>query len=125
MRLLHPNPGVPKGWYAGPWESDLTISVGYANEGINEPHRHTRITEFYMVARGTSTIRVEEENITLREGDTLIIEPGEGHTFLSSSADYFHFVVHVPGLAGEEARTEKEWVTLSQLGLANVVEEDK
>jgi hypothetical protein len=47
----------------------------------------------------------------------LVVEPGEAHTFLESSDDYFHFVVHSPGLAGEEARREKSPVPRGRLGL--------
>ncbi len=106
-----------KGWFAGPWNSDLAVSVGFANEGIDEPHVHSQITEIYLVARGTSSIRVENETVEVREGDALIIEPGEAHTFLSSSDDYLHFVIHTPGLAGEAARIEKRLIPRAQLGL--------
>lgn len=123
MRIERSNPGVPKGWYVGPWNSDVQVSVGYANKGVNEPHAHTRITEIYMVARGSSVIRVEQETITLQAGDIIIIEPGEAHTFLSNSPDYFHFVIHTPGLAGEEARSEKQPLSLSRLGLEHSSEE--
>jgi hypothetical protein len=44
-------------------------------------------------------------------------DSGMAHTFLSSSLDYFHFVAHVPGLSGEEARAEKALVPRSRLGL--------
>jgi mannose-6-phosphate isomerase-like protein (cupin superfamily) len=117
MRVERSDLGVDKGWYVGPWNSDLAVSVGYANAGIDEPHVHSRITEVYMVAQGTSEIRVEQETIALRAGDVIVVEPGEAHTFLSSSPDYFHFVAHVPGLTGEEARTEKAPVPRSRLGL--------
>ena len=106
-----------KGWFAGPWNSDLAVSVGFANEGIDEPHVHSEITEIYLVGRGTSSIRVQNETIELREGDALVLEPGEAHTFLTSSDDYFHFVIHTPGLAGDAARNEKQLVPRSQLGL--------
>jgi mannose-6-phosphate isomerase-like protein (cupin superfamily) len=117
MRVERADPSVAKGWYAGPWNSDLTVSVGYANAGVDEPHVHSRITEIYLVARGTSEMRVEQETIMLEAGDVIVVEPGEAHTFLSSSPDYFHFVAHVPGLSGEEARTEKSPVPRSRLGL--------
>jgi quercetin dioxygenase-like cupin family protein len=117
MRLEQANPAVAKGWYAGPWNSDLKISVGYANQGVDEPHRHTRITEIYLVARGASTIRVEQQTIQLNAGDMLVLEPGEAHTFLSSSPDYLHFVIHTPGLQGNEARAEKINVLKEQLGM--------
>ena len=78
---------------------------------------HSQITEIYLIARGTSQLRVEQETLTLIAGDVIAIEPGEAHTFLASSADYFHFVIHSPGLAGEIARTEKSVVSRSRLEL--------
>jgi mannose-6-phosphate isomerase-like protein (cupin superfamily) len=110
--------GEPKGWLAGPWDGGLAVSVGFANAGIDEPHVHERISELYLVARGRSLVRVEQQSVELRAGDLLVVEPGEAHTFLESSDDYFHFVVHAPGLAGEEARQEKAAVPRERLGLA-------
>jgi len=117
MRLEKADPTAAKGWYAGPWNSNLEISVGYANQGVDEPHLHTRITEIYLVARGTAQIRVGRQTIYLSAGDMLSVEPGEAHTFLTSSLDYFHFVIHTPGLQGEEARREKSAVARLELGL--------
>ena len=108
MRFERANCSNDKGWYLGPWNSNLPISVGYANVGVDEPHLHTQITEVYLVARGTSVLQVEQNAITLSVGDIIVVEPGEAHTFLESSPDYFHFVIHMPGLAGEKARTEKK-----------------
>jgi len=117
MRIEKADPRAAKGWYAGPWNSDLTVSVGYANEGIDEPHFHQRVTEIYLVARGWAEVRVEREKVRLEAGDMLVVEPGEAHTFLSSSSRYFHFVAHVPGLVGEEARRDKAAAPRSRLGL--------
>jgi mannose-6-phosphate isomerase-like protein (cupin superfamily) len=117
MRLEHASSTVDKGWYAGRWNSEFAISVGYANRGIDEPHVHAHVTEIYLVAHGAAEIRVEQETIALVAGDMLAIEPGEAHTFLSSSPDYFHFVIHTPGLAGEAARPEKSAVLRTRLGL--------
>jgi mannose-6-phosphate isomerase-like protein (cupin superfamily) len=116
MRVEHPR-ADRKGWFAGPWDSDLAISVGYANAGIDEPHVHTEITEIYLVARGRSSVRVGRETVELIEGDALILSPGEAHTFLSSSDDYLHFVIHAPGPSGEPARAEKRSISRSELGL--------
>lgn len=116
MKLIHADLS-DKGWFIGPWNSDLAISVGYANKGINEPHLHTRITEIYLVASGITEIRIENETFKIQRGDIVIIEPGEAHTFLSSSPDYFHFVIHTPGLSGEEARQEKSPVPVTRLGI--------
>ena len=117
MRLEKSNLSSDKGWLMGRWNSDLPISVGYANMGIDEPHLHTQISEIYLVARGTAHLRINQETFTLSSGDMILVEPGEAHTFLDSSPDYFHFVIHTPGMAGEQARTEKLPVPRSQLGL--------
>ena len=116
MKIAHAD-GSDKGWYFGPWNSDFKVSVGYANKGIDEPHVHSQITEIYLVARGTSKIRVDQKTIELQPGDMISIEPGEAHTFLSSSADYFHFVIHTPGMSGDAAKAEKSAVQRTQLGL--------
>lgn len=117
MRFEKVNLVDDKGWYVGPWDSNLPISVGFANKGIDQPHVHSQITEIYLVARGTAEIRVEQQSITLSAGDMIVVDPGEAHTFLSSSPDYYHFVIHTPGLNGEKAHTEKSSVPRSRLGM--------
>ncbi len=116
MHLYHIEIDHPKGWFAGPWNSELPISVGFANCAIDEPHLHTRITEIYLVASGISEMRVEGETLHLERGDAVVISPGEAHTFLSSSADYMHFVIHTPGLSGSEALQEKQLVPRERVG---------
>lgn len=117
MRLETADMAQAKGWYCGPWDSDLNLSVGYANTGVDEPHVHQQMTEIYFMARGTAVMRVEDETIELRPGQILVIEPGEAHTFVSSSSDHFHFVIQTPGLQGVEARRDKVLVLRSRLGL--------
>jgi mannose-6-phosphate isomerase-like protein (cupin superfamily) len=118
MHLAQADLTAAKGWYVGPWNSNLPIAVGYATAGIDEPHVHAQITEIYIVARGTSEIRIEQETVTLHAGDMIIVEPGEAHTFLSNSPDYFHVVLHTPALSSVEARHDKQFVTRARLGLA-------
>lgn len=109
--------GEAKGWLVGPWDSDVPISVGFATVAVDEPHAHATLTEIYIVARGSSSVRVETATVELGAGDVLILTPGEAHTFLASSDDYLHFVVHAPQLPGDEARGEKQAVPRSRLGL--------
>lgn len=117
MRLEHGMNSSAKGWYAGPWNSALPISVGYATIGIDEPHVHTFVTEIYLIAQGTAQLRIEQVTVTVSAGDMLVLVPGEAHTFLSNSPDYLHFVIHTPGIAGEDAHAEKVAVTRARLGL--------
>jgi mannose-6-phosphate isomerase-like protein (cupin superfamily) len=117
MRLISADFSQQKGWYTGAWDSALALSIGYANAGIDEPHVHQHITEIYLVASGIAEIRVGQMTVLLRAGNVLILGPGEAHTFLSSSPDYFHFVLHTPGLSGEAASADKMPVSRARLGL--------
>lgn len=42
------------------------------------------------------------QTITLKAGDMLVVEPGEPHTFIESSEDYLHFVIHTPFVPGDK-----------------------
>ena len=117
MRIERAMPGAGKGWCVGPWNSDLPISVGYTNGGIDDPHARRRMTELHKVARGTSELRVGQETIALYPGAVTAIEPAEARAFLSYSPDYFLSSAHVPGLSGPEARLDKVNVPCSLLGL--------
>ncbi|MCL5998749.1 MAG: cupin domain-containing protein [Chloroflexi bacterium] len=117
MQLYRAIPELQKGWYTGPWQSHLQVSLGYAYAGVDEPHYHLLATEIYCVARGTAELRVEQDTVALGAGDVVVVAPGEAHTFLHSSVDYFHFVIQAPGLQGEAARSDKVSVPRSRLGL--------
>lgn len=93
---------MAKGWFVGPWNSAVPVPVGYANEGIDEPHHHAQMFEIYLVARGTCTAVVNQQAIQLQAGDMLVVEPGETHTFSHSSPDYFHFVIQTPFVPGDK-----------------------
>ncbi len=107
MRIVERNTNVDKGWFAGPWDSDLDISIGYANTAIDEPHYHKRTTEIYLFAHGETTMLVDGKEFHFTERSGVIIEPGEVHTFLSCSLDHYHFVIHTPGLQGAQAKADK------------------
>jgi len=117
MRIERADRSSDKGWYAGPWNSDLPLPIGYADAGIDEPHVHHDMSEVYLVVRGTSVIRVEQESVELREGDVIVVEPGEGHTFLSSSDDYYHFVFQAPRKGQEFRAGDKAPVERNRLGI--------
>jgi mannose-6-phosphate isomerase-like protein (cupin superfamily) len=95
-----------KGWFVGPWNSAVPVPIGWADVGLNEPHQHERMNEVYLVARGQSVAVVDGHPVPLRAGDMLLVEPGEAHTFISSSDDYLHFVVQTPFIAGDKQLVE-------------------
>ena len=91
-----------KGWFVGPWNSDVPVGIGWADRGVDDPHRHDQMNEIYLVARGRSVAVVDGQRIELAAGGMLVVEPGEVHTFTESSPDYFHFVVQAPFVTGDK-----------------------
>ena len=112
MKLYHTDTTQTKGWYTGPWDSNLPIALGFANQAIDEPHDHKRVTEIYLVARGRVTLHVDKQSIRLTGGDVIILEPGEARTFTDSSEDYLLFVIHTPGL--DQAGMAKDKILLDR-----------
>jgi mannose-6-phosphate isomerase-like protein (cupin superfamily) len=86
-----------KGWLAGPWDGSAPVAVGYANVAADEPHAHRETTELFLVARGTVTVRSASGTEVVGAGEVIAFEPGEAHTFVDASPDYFAFVVHAGG----------------------------
>lgn len=95
-------PDDGKGWFIEPWISGVPVAVGWADRGVNQPHKHDEMYEIYLVARGSSTALVADRTIELVAGDMLVVQPGEAHTFLTSSGDYLHFVVQAPFVKGDK-----------------------
>ena len=117
MRIGMADAGAAKGWCFGPWNMELGMAVGWATAAIDEPHLHRRVTEIYLVGRGTAEARIEREAVRLEPGHILVVEPGEAHTFTSSSPDYLHFVLHLPALPQAEAQADKVLISRQRLGL--------
>jgi quercetin dioxygenase-like cupin family protein len=106
MRLLRTRDD-PKGWLAGPWESQLPIGIGYANQAIDEPHRHARTIEIFLIAEGSVTAVVDGEDVRLHAGDVLIVEPNEARSLRDATSTYRAFVLHVGGDGNDrEAATD-------------------
>ena len=91
-----------RGWFLGPWNSAVPVAIGFSDRGVDDPHAHDEMCELYLVARGTSTAVVNGKVVALAAGDLLVVEPGETHTFTTSSDDYLHFVVQAPFVPGDK-----------------------
>jgi uncharacterized protein YjlB len=102
MIITHLDPSKPaKGWYELP-ELPALPWIGFATQGIPEPHHHRQMCEVYLVASGSSTLLVNGAAVELDIGDVMVVEAGEEHTFVASSPDYFHFVLQCPRVVGDK-----------------------
>jgi quercetin dioxygenase-like cupin family protein len=69
---------------------------------VAEEHYHSQMYEVYLIAQGQSVAVVDGQEIKLKAGDMLVVEPHEVHTFVNSTEDYLHFVIHAPFVDGDK-----------------------
>ena len=56
--------------------------VNWASLGVGKSfarHYHEDMQEIFILVQGEATINVDHETVTLRRGDTVVIDPGEIH----------------------------------------------
>ena len=89
-----------KGWFVGNFEptllrtNDCEVAVKTYKKGDYEAkHYHKIATEFTVITRG----RVKMNGIEYKEGDIIVMEPGEPTDFECLEDDTQNVVVKIPG----------------------------
>ncbi len=62
-----------------PGSDDPNESIAIAIIDSTKPHYHKIITETYKVIKGKLDLYVDQNKISLKEGDTYVIEPNHVH----------------------------------------------
>ncbi|BDI28882.1 hypothetical protein CCAX7_009330 [Capsulimonas corticalis] len=93
-----------KGWFVGDFEpslyhtGDVEVAVKHYQAGdAEEWHYHKVATELTVVVSG----EVEMAGKRFREGDIVVIEPGEGTAFRAIT-DAVNVVVKLPGASNDK-----------------------
>lgn len=74
--------GETEFWVANDEEHGYCGKFLFVFDGQTCPHHeHAVKHETFFVVKGTITMRVGEELRTMRQGDTLVMPPGVGHSF--------------------------------------------
>jgi quercetin dioxygenase-like cupin family protein len=69
----------------------------------NDPHYHEQFNETFTAISGTLGVELNGEKILLEEGDVVIAETGDEHTFFNPTEDTIRFEVKIePGSPGFE-----------------------
>ena len=101
MQLIYPDGAVTEGWLAGPWNSRLSLALGYARVANAEPHYHAEMREVFVVIAGSGELMVAGQTRRVETGAAGIVEPGEVHRWRRATHDFRLVVVHEPYVAGD------------------------
>lgn len=89
-----------KGWFVGNFEptllrtNDVEVAVkSYQKGDYEEKHYHKIATELTVITRG----RVKMNGIEYKEGDIIVMEPGEATDFKCLEDGTQNVVVKIPG----------------------------
>ena len=75
---------------------DQETANGYRDSYHHCYHAHLQSHEIYVVLKGTKTIKVEDEYITVKEGEILQVPPGIKHIFHEMKAPFEGFTFRTP-----------------------------
>ncbi|MGB2709905.1 MAG: cupin domain-containing protein [Conexibacter sp.] len=67
-------------------------------------HCHARSVELFFAVKGHGTIVIEGQEVTMFEGDTVIVEPGEYHFVRTASTDFQLLCVVAPNVGDLQIR---------------------
>ncbi len=76
-------------------------TIESANAGVGTRHRlhlHQQSWEYYLSLKGTKTLQIEDEFVTISAGEILAVPPNVRHTLHSREAPYEGFTIRVPCL---------------------------
>lgn len=80
--------------------AEITIPPG----GTAVPHYHKNTEETYLILSGNATLEIQEEQLSLTAGDTVLIEPNEIHQIKNNGKDNLVFIaVCVPAWQPEDS----------------------
>jgi hypothetical protein len=77
-------------------------AIGFATKGIDEPHRRRERRVVCLIARGSSTLIVDDVPVTPCARDVIVVEPGDVHSLDEGTPNYFHFVLHSCSVRGNK-----------------------
>ncbi|MCU0237486.1 MAG: cupin domain-containing protein [Acidobacteria bacterium] len=95
-----------EGWHL---REGMPIQVGIKSGStpFSGPHLHRTMAEYFYLLAGEISLRVDRQEIIVRKGDLVVVEPGEAHEVLSASPDARLLLLMPPFVAGDKEELEE------------------
>ncbi len=91
-----------EGWHLK--ESGLPIQVGIKSGAtpFSGPHRHRTMAEYFCLLAGELRLRVDEQELEMKKGDLVVVEPGEAHQVVRASPDSLLLLLMPPDVPNDK-----------------------
>lgn len=96
-----------EGWYLA--EAGLPIQVGVKSGAtpFSHGHLHRTMTEYFLLLRGSLRIRVDDREFDMKEGDLIVVEPGEAHAVIQASRDLLLLLLMPPPVENDKVELKQ------------------
>ena len=107
MRII---PGVLQkdGWHLA--ETGLPIQVGVKSGAtqFSLGHKHRTMAEYFLLLRGSLRLRVDDREFEMKQGDLIVVEPGEAHSVIHASRDSLLLLLMPPPVENDKVELEEK-----------------
>ncbi|GEM_PF-1249322 len=96
-----------EGWHLA--EAGLPIQVGVKSGAspFSHGHLHRTMAEYFILLRGSVRLRVDDRELVMKQGDLVVIEPGEAHAVIHASRDSLLLLLMPPPVPGDKVELEE------------------
>lgn len=81
------------GWHLLRSDSLSVIQERMPTGTAEQMHYHERAQQVFYILQGTATFEVEDETITIQQGQSIHVSPKIRHRILNNSSSDIHFLV--------------------------------
>jgi quercetin dioxygenase-like cupin family protein len=76
-----------EGWHFAETALPVQVGVKSADTPFGGKHLHKTMAEYFLLLEGNLRLQVNDEILEMKQGDLILVEPGEAHQVLHGSPD--------------------------------------
>jgi len=69
-------------------------------------HLHRTMAEYFLLLRGELQLRVADRELAMKQGDLVVVEPGEAHAVIHASRDSLLLLLMPPPVENDKIELE-------------------
>jgi len=93
-----------EGWHLREAGWPIQVGVKSGATPFGHGHLHRTMAEYFLLLQGSLRLRVDDREIGMKQGDLVVIEPGEAHAVIHASRDSLLLLLMPPPVQGKRQK---------------------